>query len=97
MSVGAILSSSMVNSKARAIVENSPVNAAGPVTVAASDDAAIDSHTTMYSEVAPSNDAGAGILNQWTGQFLGEYKFTEHSGTRDVAFGDKVRTDDGTV
>ena len=67
------------------------------MTVAASDEARIDSHTTMYSEVAPANDAGAGILNKWANQSLAEYKFTQHSGTRDVAFGDKVRADDGTI
>ena len=67
------------------------------MTVAASDEARIDSHTTMYSEVAPANDAGAGILNRWANQSLAEYKFTQHSGTRDVVFGDKVRADDGTI
>ena len=51
----------------------------------------------MYSEVAPANDAGAGILNKWANQSLAEYKFTEHSGTREVVFGDKVRADDGTI
>ena len=90
----------MVNSRARAIVEDgATVDApSGDVTVAASDDARHRlPRPTMYSEVAPANDAGAGILNKWANQSLAEYKFTQHSGTREVVFGDKVRADDGTI
>ncbi|HEY3484587.1 MAG TPA: hypothetical protein VGK49_04340, partial [Ilumatobacteraceae bacterium] len=97
MSVNGILASSMVNSRAAAFIESGTVDADGSVTVAASDEARISSTTAMYSEVSPTNDAGAGILNRWTGQFLGEYRFTQHSGTREVHFGDKVRADDGTI
>ena len=65
--------------------------------MSASDDAAIDAHTTLYASVSPTNDAGAGILNKLAGALLDDYQFTSHSGTRLVHFGDKVRTDDGTV
>ena len=97
MSVAAILASSMVNSRARAFVEDSTVTAGGDVAVAASDEARIVSSSAMYSEVAPANDAGAGILNGWANHSLSEYDFTQHSGERDVVFGDTVRADDGTV
>ena len=50
--------------------------------MSASDDAAIDAHTTLYSSVSPTNDAGAGILNQLAGALLDDYDFTSHSGTR---------------
>ncbi|HZI44062.1 MAG TPA: hypothetical protein VFD53_02515, partial [Ilumatobacter sp.] len=97
MSANAILASSMVNSRARAIVEGGAVTATGDIDVSASDAAGISSQTTMYSEVAPSNDLGAGILNKWANQSLAEYKYTQQSGTREVKFGDKVRADDENV
>ena len=98
MSAAAVLSSNMVNSAAHATIDtNTSVDAGGDVSVSASDDAAIDAHTTLYASVSPTNDAGAGILNKLAGALLGEYQFTSHSGTRLVHFGDKVRTDDGTV
>ncbi len=87
----------MVNSRAYAVIEDGDVDAHGDVTVSASDEARIDSHSSMDSEVTVSNDAGAGILNRWANHSLAEYKFTQHSGTRDVVFGDKVRADDGTI
>ena len=101
MSAAAVLSSNMVNSAATATIENSVIGAAAPiggdVAVEASDEATIDSVTELRAEVAPSNDLGAGILNTFVGSLLDDYQFTSHSGMRLVRFGDKVRTDDGTV
>ena len=36
-------------------------------------------------------------MNGFVGAFLDDYEYTSHSGTQTVAFGDRVRTDDGTV
>ncbi|HEY3484643.1 MAG TPA: hypothetical protein VGK49_04625, partial [Ilumatobacteraceae bacterium] len=97
MSAAAILSSNRVNSAARASIDASTVEVDGDVTVEAADDATIDATTTLFSEVSPTNDLGNGIMNQLAGALLDDYQFTSHSGTRLIRFGDKVRTDDGTV
>ena len=52
------------------------------VSITATDAASISSTTQMYAEVSPTNDAGAGILNQWAGTVLDDYKYTSKSGTR---------------
>ena len=36
----------------------------------------------MYAEVSPTNDAGAGILNNVGGLVLDDYEYTSKSGTR---------------
>ena len=38
----------------------------------------------MYGEVSPTNDAGAGILNNLVGQLFDEYTYTSNSGTQDL-------------
>ena len=60
------------------------------VSIVAADDAEISSSTTMYAEVSPTNDAGAGILNRWAGSLLDDYAYTTKSGTNDLVFGDRV-------
>ena len=85
MAAAIIIASSMVNATAAATIARTPVTATAGVTVTAADDAAIASDTSLQAEVAPTNDLGAGILNRFVGQILGEYQFTTHSGTRLVA------------
>ena len=70
------------------------LSAGGDTAVLASDEAQIDSTTTMYAEVSPTNDAGKGILNTWAGSILDEYSYTSRSGTKLLAFGDLVRVAD---
>ena len=60
------------------------------VSIVAADDAEISSTTTMYAEVSPTNDAGAGILNRWAGSLLDDYAYTTNSGTKSLVFGDRV-------
>ena len=38
--------------------------------------------SSMYGEVSPTNDAGAGILNMWAGSVLDDYQYTSNSGTK---------------
>ena len=97
MSAGGILASNMVNSRAKAIVEDGSIGATRRRDGRSVRRGADRSRATMESKVEPANNAGAGILNKWANQSLAEYKFTQHSGTRDVVFGDKVRADDGTI
>ncbi|MDX5318537.1 MAG: hypothetical protein LPK38_04170, partial [Actinomycetes bacterium] len=63
---------------------------AAPLTVEARNDAAIDSTSSLYAEVSPTNDAGAGILNSWAAAALDDYEYTANSGVRDLLFGDRV-------
>ena len=59
--------------------------------VEALDDATITSTSSLFSEVSSGNDAGSGILNRWAAEVLGDYEFTSNSGTRKLAFGERVR------
>ncbi len=100
MAAAIVLASNMVSSGAQAWIDftiGGALVADGGVEVTASDAASIDATTSLESEVSPTNDLGAGILNGLVGAFLDDYEFTSHSGMQFVAFGDKVRTDDGTV
>ncbi|MGA9638527.1 hypothetical protein, partial [Flavobacterium sp.] len=67
---------------------------AGAVSVTASSAGRVEATSTLSAVVAPNNDAGAGILNRWTAQVLDGYEFTSRSGTRTLAFGDRVRVAD---
>ena len=60
------------------------------ISISAADDAEISSSTTMYADVSPTNDAGAGILNRWAGSLLDDYAYTTKSGTKGLVFGDRV-------
>ena len=64
------------------------------ISITAADDAEISSETTMYAEVSPTNDAGAGILNKWAGSVLDDYDYTSKSGTKSLVFGNTVRIAD---
>ena len=64
------------------------------ISVVAADDAEITASTSMYGEVSPTNDAGAGILNGWAGSVLDDYQYTSKSGTKNLVFGDRVRLAD---
>ena len=64
------------------------------VSILATDQAEITANTSMYGEVSPTNDAGAGILNKWAGSVLDDYQYTSHSGTKNLVFGDRVRLAD---
>ena len=44
--------------------------------------------------VSPTNDAGAGLLNNWAGSVLDDYDYTSKSGTKTLSFGDTVRVAD---
>ena len=72
----------------------SAVDAGGSVTVASTDRAVIVSETSIYGAVTKTNDAGAGIINNWAGTVLDDYRFTSRSGTQRVEFGDLVRVAD---
>ncbi|MGB7817523.1 MAG: hypothetical protein WBL35_02135, partial [Ornithinibacter sp.] len=94
-SVGAVVASTKVASAATAAVDGSTVTAtSGTVTVTASDEADVESSTAMSSDIAPSNDGGAGLLNQWAGDTLDDYDFTSNSGPALVGFGTRVRVAD---
>ena len=103
-SVSGVLSSNRVNSTATAYIDYATgyahdskladVTAGGAVSVSASDDNGISASTRMYSEVAPTNDAGAGILNTLAGKLIDDYGYTTRSGVQDVKFGDKVHLAD---
>ena len=60
----------------------SMVDAGGSVTVASADRAVIVSETSIYGAVSKTNDAGAGIINNWAGTVLDDYRFTSRSGSR---------------
>ena len=107
MSVGAVISSSMVNSSATAEITDSTVAAGADdpagdadldegadVSVIADDLAEIDARTTMYSEVSPTNDGGAGIFNQWASDVIDDYDATSNTGEVLIAFGARVRVAD---
>jgi len=70
------------------------VRAGGNVTVTASDRATIEASTSLKAGVSKTNDAGAGIINNWAGDKLADYQFTSKSGTRQVHFGDLLRVAD---
>ena len=70
------------------------LHAGQDVTVSAQDAAEIGSATTMKASVAPTNDAGAGLLNNWAGSVLDDYDYTSKSGTQTLSFGDTVRVAD---
>ena len=91
-SVGVVAATAKVSGAATAAVEASTVTAtAGSVTVTASDEADISSTTAMSSDIAPSNDGGAGLLNQWASDILDDYDYTSRSGSVLVHFGTTVR------
>jgi len=105
MSASGVLASNMVNSAARAYIDYDPayvhpaapavdVQTTGGLTVTARDRAEIDARTTLYAEVSPTNDAGAGILNQLASTLLDEYQYTSNSGDQLVVFGAKLRVAD---
>jgi hypothetical protein len=101
MSASGILSSNMVNSRAEAYIDyGTPYGSApdidvdGAVSVTAQDDAAIFAETRLYAEVSPTNDAGAGLLNNLAGLMLDDYQYTNRSGVKNLQFGDKVRVTD---
>ena len=72
----------------------STVDAGGAVEVSAADRAILVSTTSLYGAVTKTNDAGAGILNNWAGSVLDDYRFTSRSGDQRVDFGDMVRVAD---
>ncbi|MDA8435110.1 MAG: hypothetical protein M0Z98_03915, partial [Actinomycetales bacterium] len=99
-SVGAILASSMVSSAARAFIDGAgiggaAIGAGGSVSVSATDAAQISAATRMSAVVSPTNDMGAGILNQWAGLLLNTYDYTSNSGViPNLLFGKRVRVAD---
>ncbi|MBA2349921.1 MAG: hypothetical protein H0V81_16715, partial [Solirubrobacterales bacterium] len=103
MAAAIVIASNMILSEARAFIDTDAVThvaitaQAGGIGVTARDTASIVASTTLYSEVSPTNDAGAGILNGFVGAFRDDYEFTTSSGTRTVKLGDRVRLADGTV
>ena len=64
------------------------------VSITASDEAEISSSTSMYGEVSPTNDAGAGILNNWAGSRPRRLPVHEQLRDEDLVFGDRVRLAD---
>ena len=98
-SFGAMLTSNMVNSSAKAFILNGSATV-GSASISASDDAAIDAHSELQSTAESSNDAGKGLLNNFANALINDYKFTSSSGvtntTQSLKFGDKV-WHDGTV
>ncbi len=53
--------------------------------MASSDLAEIVAETSIYGAVTKTNDAGAGIINNWARHVLDDYRFTSRSGTQRVA------------
>ena len=101
-SVPVTLSSNRVDSKAIAFIDNGgaghvlnlvngkTIDAGGGVSVTAEDHASISAKSDLVSKVTLTNDAGAGLINQWAGLALNSYDFTSASGTQSVEFGDRV-------
>ena len=99
MAAAFILASNMVIAAAPAPIayaRRAP-STRGDVEVTAADDAAIDATPRCRPRSRRRTTLGAGILNRFVGASSTTTQFTSHSGTRLVAFGDRVRTDDGTV
>ncbi|MBC5783456.1 LEPR-XLL domain-containing protein, partial [Ramlibacter sp. USB13] len=99
MSAAFVLSSNMVNSTAEAYIDFTtagPGNTvqAGSVSVHAEDSAGIAAESNLLSAVAPTNDAGAGLINNLAGVLLDDYQYTSNSGVVDVTFGQRVRVAD---
>ncbi|MFZ1384379.1 MAG: hypothetical protein WAS02_05675, partial [Propionicimonas sp.] len=97
-SVGMVVSSNKVSATAGAYVAADPsatgllnVSAGGAVEVIAVNSSVITANTAMYGEVSPTNDAGAGIINNFAQLLLDQYDYTNRSGVKSLVFGDKVR------
>ena len=94
-SLSGILASNRVSSGAEAYISNP--NEMGEMTVGrdvlveAIDDASIDATTNLESISSASNDAGAGVLNDYINLKLGDYHYTTSSGEQAVEFGQVVR------
>ena len=92
-----ILAANRVSSGAEAYINNtgqSNMTVDGDVSVIATDDAKIDAETLLKSITSANNDAGSGILNDLAGLLFDSYQYTESSGFKPVAFGEKVRVND---
>ena len=99
-SVSGILASNRVSSTVDASVDfassttiaaNKTVSAGGSITVAAKDDASITADTTLLSVSSVTNDGGASLVNAVAATLMNDYDFSSKSGSKTIAFGDKVR------
>ncbi|MCO6459637.1 MAG: hypothetical protein J5I93_30345, partial [Pirellulaceae bacterium] len=100
--VGVVLAHNMVQSEALAYIDST--NASGPrrridargggVEVIARDAAAIEADSKLAAISSATNDFGLSLLTQFADQVLGEYQYTDRSGTRDLKTHDQVRLDD---
>ncbi|MGB7964549.1 MAG: hypothetical protein WCF12_16525, partial [Propionicimonas sp.] len=103
-SVGMVVSSNKVSATTRAYVTPAALQsvlvnvvAGGAVHVRAENSATITADTAMYGEVSPTNDAAAGIINNFAGLLMDQYDYTSRSGTKTLVFGDTVRVADDYV
>ena len=78
----------------RRIDDISSVVSAGSLTVDALSAAVIGATTTLFSEIAPNNDAGSGLINRYLGDQLDDYLYTSNSGLVTLDLGDRVWADD---
>ncbi|MDO9263656.1 MAG: hypothetical protein Q7U02_06805, partial [Desulfosalsimonadaceae bacterium] len=102
MSVGVVLASNMVSSEAKAYIDDtagaaSVVTAGGAVTISGEDAATINADSTLASMSKTSSDGGLSIAGGLVSSMLTDYRFTVHSGTKDVKTGDLVRLDNGDI
>ena len=72
------------------------VGSTGAMSVTASDTSSVTASSEETSTNAPSNDAGAGLINGFANLALHSYEYTDQSGTQNLVFGDSVWVDDGT-
>ena len=94
MAASFILASNMVASDVDALITSSSTstNVSGSnVNILAVDNSAIESSTKLLAASSTTNDAGVSLVNALAGQLLNEYHYSSLSGTKTLAFGDKIR------
>ena len=94
MSASAMVTSNLVSSAVRAFVDDGSVTAGAGIAVLATDAAAISATSDLLATVTSTTDPRVGIVNGWAQAILDDYAFTSNSGSRLVAFGDRIRVAD---